>query len=198
MRKMVREVALSAVALSAALLLPGCGCTPSTPVAGSDAGSGAGAVTVSDRSAGSEAASQEAATQIGEGDTTVEVTNETGADVVELAVRPAGADDFDKANSFSGFRFAQGSTVELSFTAAGGEAPLYDVMLIRSDNVTVMVRDIDLENLADLAFHYDNGIGYASYTDASSGETTDNEEQATETEQTSDDGGNYDLENQAG
>jgi hypothetical protein len=205
-------VSLACCLALGALALSGCACSRSSDDTTGSSGSSA---VVKEQSAsgssgsssaeneGSSSTTEESivnATEIGSGNTTVEVKNATGYDISGVSVKVSSEEDYPADNSFDGFLYANGLTVKLSFTADDAVAS-YDVLLTTKDDSLIAVRDIDLVNAKDITFHFDNGIGYITYTDASSGETVDTEESAQQSEQDSandSDSSNYDLENQAG
>lgn len=118
---------------------------------------------------------------IGKGDATVQVSNETGYDIVGISVKDSNDVDYSAQNSFEGFNFPNGASIELSFTSAES-APSYDVLLLTSENSKIAIRSIQLIDAANIAFHFEEGIGYITYTDTTSGETVDNKKQAFEAE----------------
>lgn len=133
---------------------------------------------------------------IGAGDTTVQVTNETGYDVIGIKVKSEDEASYPTANSFDGFVFEDGSTIDLSFTRTAGEDD-YDVLLLTSEDSKIAVRDIELAGLRDITFRFEEGIGYITYTDATTGKTLDNRADAMD-EETDAPTVPYDLETQRG
>lgn len=118
---------------------------------------------------------------IGAGDTTVQVTNETGSDIVGLRIKPATQESYGAENSFDGFVFANGETVYLSFDKVS-DVTDYDVVLLTGEDGKIAVRNIKLAESENLAFHFEDGVGYVSYTDASTGQIVDNRTEALDAE----------------
>ena len=114
---------------------------------------------------------------IGAGDTTVQVRNETGSDIIGVRINPAGDASYTAENTFDGFVFENGTSVDLSFTRQP-ETQSYDVLLLTAEDSKIAVRDIDLVDTKDIVFHFDEGIGYITYTDASTGQELDNRAEA--------------------
>lgn len=110
---------------------------------------------------------------IGAGDTTVQVKNETGSDIIGLRIKPAGDASYTAENSFDGFVFENGSSVDLSFTKQPG-VQSYDVLLLTAEDSKIAVRDIDLVGTKDIVLHFEEGVGFITYTDAATGESFDN------------------------
>ncbi len=129
----------------------------------------------------------------------MEVTNATGYDVIGVRVKLSSDESYSDANSFDGFTFANGSTVQLSFDATGGDTS-YDVLLLTSVDSKIAVRNIKLVSLKGIAFHFDQGIGFITYTDPASGEGADNRDEARSGEAADAQSGKntYDKENQKG
>lgn len=119
---------------------------------------------------------------IGAGDTTVQVTNETGSDIVGLRIKPASQESYDTQNSFDGFVFSNGETVDLCFDKVAG-ATGYDVVLLTAEDSKIAVRGIALADSKDLTFRFEDGIGFVSYVDAVTGQTVDNRASAIDAEE---------------
>lgn len=161
-------VTVAGVALCA--FLAGCGCSHTAATTGSGS---AQATVVTDRNAGSESQQSDAAPavatgKIGTGDTTISVANETGYDVVAIAIKPSSDSDYPADNTFTDVSFPNGSTVELSYTSSADGN--YDVKLTTADDALIIIQGVRLGDLKDLAFCFDEGYGYYSYTD-DTGET---------------------------
>lgn len=109
---------------------------------------------------------------IGTGDASVQVTNGTGYDIVAVRIKPTDANQFTEENSFEGFDFADGSTVELRFTETP-KAQTYDIVLITSNDSKIGVRGVDLLHSKDLTFRFEEGIGFATFVDPQTGEGND-------------------------
>lgn len=133
---------------------------------------------------------------VGAGDVTVRVRNETGYDVIGVRIKDSGATQYTAANSFDGFDFASGTDAGLSFTSVPA-ASRYDVLLLTSEDSKIAVRDIDLENNKNIVFHFEEGIGFITYTDAETGEAVDNRAEAIDAEDAAD-AVSSDLETQQG
>lgn len=165
-----------------ALALLVCGCMQSGTTASSNS------ATTSSSTASSSASSSSVASSdlpvIGAGDTTVQVKNETGSDIIGLRIKPAGDASYTAENSFDGFVFENGSSVDLSFTKQAG-AQRYDVVLLTAEDSKIAVRDIDLVDTKDIVFHFEEGIGFITYTDAATGESFDNRAEAIDAEEDS-------------
>lgn len=119
---------------------------------------------------------------IGAGDTTVQVRNETGSDIIGVRIKPAGDGSYTAENSFDGFVFENGTSVDLSFTRQP-DTRSYDVLLLTAEDSKIAVRDIDLADTKDIVFHFDEGIGYITYTDSATGESADNRAEAIDAEE---------------
>ena len=161
------------------LVMTGCG-------QGSTSASSTSQTSTSSSGAPSSAASDEPTVPvIGSGDTTVQVKNETGYDIIGIRIKPSSEADYSAENSFDGFNFSNGSRVDLSFTRAHATST-YDVLLLTSEDSKIAVRDINLIDTKDMVFRFDEGIGYISYTDADTGESVDNRAQALDAEDDAD------------
>lgn len=119
---------------------------------------------------------------VGTGDASSLVTNATGYDVVGIRIKPASASEYTAQNTFDGFEFKEGDTVELRFTEDDA-ATSYDVLLLTSKDSKIAVRNIDLVNAKDIVFHFEEGIGFITYTDQATGESFDNQADAIEAEE---------------
>lgn len=131
------------------MVLSGCGSSISTaaqsgkPQALSDTGS-----------------SGNSSAQAGAGSVQVSVTNRTGTDITGIAIKATSDADYASDHTFSGFTFANGSTMMLSFdpipvsqAMAGDDAKQsYDVRLSTSADGIIVIRGIDLPGLTNLAF----------------------------------------------
>ena len=84
-------------------------------------------------------------------------------------------------NSFDGFTVADGETVDLSYTPVAN-AGTYDLVLLTANDSKIAVRKVKLADAKDISFHFEEGVGYASYTDAKSGQTIDNRAEALDAE----------------
>lgn len=118
---------------------------------------------------------------IGDGDTMVQVRNETGYDIVGIRIKPVDESEYSAENSFDGFEFPDGDTVLLSFDESDA-ATNYDVLLLTSKDSKIAVRDIDLVDAEDIVFHFEQGIGFITYTDEKTGESADNRAEALDAE----------------
>lgn len=162
-----------------ALVMAGCGQATTSASSTSQASMGSS-------SASSSVTSDELATPvIGSGDTTIQVKNETGYDIIGIRIKPSSQAEYSAENSFDGFNFSNGSSVSLSFTRAQSTSS-YDVLLLTSEDSKIAVRDINLIDTKDMVFHFDEGVGYISYTDADTGESVDNRMQALDAEDDAD------------
>lgn len=163
-----------------ALALLVCGCMQSGTTTSSNS------ATTSSSTASSSISSSAVASSglpvIGAGDTTVQVKNETGSDIIGLRIKPAGDASYTAENSFDGFVFENGSSVDLSFTKQPG-AQRYDVVLLTAEDSKIAVRDINLVDTKDIVFHFEEGIGFITYTDAATGESFDNRAEAIDAEE---------------
>lgn len=163
-----------------ALALMVCGCMQSsTTPSGSSATTSSSAIT---SSSSSSAVASSDLPVIGAGDTTVQVKNETGSDIIGLRIKPAGDTSYTAENSFDGFVFENGSSVDLSFTKQPG-VQSYDVLLLTAEDSKIAVRDIDLVGTKDIVLHFEEGIGFITYTDAATGESFDNRAEAIDAEE---------------
>lgn len=124
-----------------------------------------------------------AASSIGAGTSTIQVLNETGYDIIGLRIKPSSQESYDAKNSFDGFVFANGETADLSFTPQAG-ANAYDVVLLTAEDSKIAVRNVDLLERKNITFRFEEGIGYITYTDASTGQTVDNRAEALDSEET--------------
>lgn len=113
---------------------------------------------------------------------TVQVRNETGYDVIGIRIKASDATQYSAENSFDGFNFENGTVVDLSFTPAQA-ATRYDVLLLTSEDSKIAVRDIDLVNTKNIVFHFEEGVGFITYTDADTGEAADNRAEALDAEE---------------
>lgn len=178
--RIVATILVACLGLCAlALVMAGCGQATTSASSTSQASMGSS-------SASPSVASDELAIPvIGSGDTTIQVKNETGYDITGIRIKPSSQADYSAENSFDGFNFSNGSCVDLSFTRAHA-TPTYDVLLLTSEDSKIAVRDINLIDTKDMVFHFDEGIGYISYTDADTGESVDNRMQALDAEDDAD------------
>lgn len=157
--------------------LIGCGQNPTSDSASSTPSSSAATSTSS-----STAKSDSALPVIGSGDTTVQVKNETGYDIIGVRIKPVSQVDYGAENSFDGFTFENGETVDLSFTQEKATSS-YDVLLLTSEDSKIAVRNIELVNARNIVFHFEEGIGYISYTDPKTDAPHDNMADATDAEE---------------
>ncbi len=178
--RIVATILVACLGLCAlALVMAGCGQATTSASSTSRASMGSS-------SASSSVASDELAIPvIGSGDTTIQVKNETGYDIIGIRIKPSSQADYSAENSFDGFNFSNGSSVSLSFTRAQSTSS-YDVLLLTSEDSKIAVRDINLIDTKDMVFHFDEGVGYISYTDADTGESVDNRTQALDAEDDAD------------
>lgn len=178
-RTRITTIVLACLALCAlALAIAGCG-QNTTSTSASPASS------ASTSSSSSAVGSEPSIPVIGSGDTTVQVRNETGYDIIGIRIKAADAQEYSADNSFDGFNFENGDVIDLSFTRADA-ASSYDVVLLTSEDSKIAVRDIDLIDTKNIAFHFEEGIGYISYTDAKTGESVDNRAHALDAEEDAD------------
>lgn len=178
--RIVATILVACLGLCAlALVMAGCGQATTSALSTSQASMGSS-------SASSSVASDELAIPvIGSGDTTIQVKNETGYDIIGIRIKPSSQAKYSAENSFDGFNFSNGSSVSLSFTRAQSTSS-YDVLLLTSEDSKIAVRDINLIDTKDMVFHFDEGVGYISYTDADTGESVDNRMQALDAEDDAD------------
>lgn len=178
--RIVATILVACLGLCAlALVMAGCGQATTSASSTSQASMGSS-------SASSSVASDELAIPvIGSGDTTVQVKNETGYDIIGIRIKSSSQAEYSAENSFDGFNFSNGSSVSLSFTRAHSTSS-YDVLLLTSEDSKIAVRDINLIDTKDMVFHFDEGVGYISYTDADTGESVDNRMQALDAEDDAD------------
>lgn len=163
-----------------ALALMVCGCMQSsTTPSGSSATTSSSAIS---SSSSSSAVASSDLPVIGAGDTTVQVKNETGSDIIGLRIKPVGDASYTAENSFDGFVFENGSSVDLSFTKQPG-VQSYDLLLLTAEDSKIAVRDIDLVGTKDIVLHFEEGIGFITYTDAATGESFDNRAEAIDAEE---------------
>lgn len=178
--RIVATILVACLGLCAlALVMAGCGQATTSASSTSQASMGSS-------SASSSVANDELAIPvIGSGDTTIQVKNETGYDIIGIRIKPSSQAEYSAENSFDGFNFSNGSSVSLSFTRARSTSS-YDVLLLTSEDSKIAVRDINLIDTKDMVFHFDEGVGYISYTDADTGESVDNRMQALDAEDDAD------------
>lgn len=162
-----------------ALALMVCGCMQSSTVTSSNSTTSA---STASSSTSSSTAPSSTIPIIGAGDTTVQVRNETGSDIIGIRIKPAGDASYTAENSFDGFVFENGSAVDLSFTKQP-DVQNYDVLLLTAEDSKIAVRDIDLTDAKDIVFHFEEGIGFITYTDAKTGESFDNRAEAIDAEE---------------
>lgn len=178
--RIVATILVACLGLCAlALVMAGCG--QATTSASSTSQASMGSSSASSSVAGDELAIP----VIGSGDTTIQVKNETGYDIIGIRIKPSSQAEYSAENSFDGFNFSNGSSVSLSFTRAQSTLS-YDVLLLTSEDSKIAVRDINLIDTKDMVFHFDEGVGYISYTDADTGESVDNRMQALDAEDDAD------------
>lgn len=122
-------------------------------------------------SVGSPFSSSKAAISIGTGDATASIVNATGMEIRGIAIKPHTDADFSDNQTFEHVSIPAGSEFSLSFAARGSSS--LDVKLIMEGGSLIFIREIDLANLKDPAFCFENGIGYATYVD-DSGHEVDN------------------------
>lgn len=178
--RIVATILVACLGLCAlALVMAGCGQATTSASSTSQASMGSS-------SASPSVASDELAIPvIGSGDTTIQVKNETGYDIIGIRIKPSSQAEYSAENSFDGFNFSNGSSVSLSFTRAHSTSS-YDVLLLTSEDSKIAVRDINLIDTKDMVFHFNEGVGYISYTDADTGESVDNRMQALDAEDDAD------------
>ena len=178
--RIVATILVACLGLCAlALVMAGCGQATTSASSTSPASMGSS-------SASPSVASDELAIPvIGSGDTTIQVKNETGYDIIGIRIKPSSQAEYSAENSFDGFNFSNGSSVSLSFTRAHSTSS-YDVLLLTSEDSKIAVRDINLIDTKDMVFHFNEGVGYISYTDADTGESVDNRMQALDAEDDAD------------
>ncbi len=204
-RKTIIGLICAVCAIVWTLFLVACGTQNQSSSAASSASSSSSsaALSAAGNASSSSASSTSAAASnlpsIGQGSTSVEVTNATGYDITGVRVKLHSDEGYSDANSFDGFTFADGSTVKLNIDASGEDAS-YDVLLLTSVDSKIAVRDIKLTSLKGIAFHFDQGIGFITYTDPVSGEGADNRDEARSGEKADAQGDKktHDTENQAG
>lgn len=174
MRVVIRTMVVCFGVVAIALSISGCAAS-----AGSSSSSVSSAKVTSSASSSSQVLSAVSApvTVIGEGSTEVQVTNATGYDVVGVRIKSASSESFTDKDSFSGVQFSNGQTVTLAFTQEAG-AQAYDVVLLTASDAKIGVKNIDLVHAKDIVFHFDQGIGYITYTDTTTGATVDNRDTA--------------------
>lgn len=178
--RIVATILVACLGLCAlALVMAGCG--QATTSASSTSQASMGSSSASSSVAGDELAIP----VIGSGNTTIQVKNETGYDIIGIRIKPSSQAEYSAENSFDGFNFSNGSSVSLSFTRAQSTSS-YDVLLLTSEDSKIAVRDINLIDTKDMVFHFDEGVGYISYTDADTGESVDNRMQALDAEDDAD------------
>lgn len=178
--RIVATILVACLGLCAlALVMAGCGQATTSASSTSQASMG------SSNASSSVASDELAIPVIGSGDTTVQVKNETGYDIIGIRIKPSSQAEYSAENSFDGFNFSNGSSVSLSFTRAHSTSS-YDVLLLTSEDSKIAVRDINLIDTKDMVFHFDEGVGYISYTDADTGESVDNRMQALDAEDDAD------------
>lgn len=178
--RIVATILVACLGLCAlALVMAGCG--QATTSASSTSQASMGSSSASSSVAGDELAIP----VIGSGDTTIQVKNETGYDIIGIRIKPSSQAEYSAENSFDGFNFSNGSSVSLSFTRAQSTSS-YDVLLLTSEDSKIAVRDINLIDTKDMVFHFNEGVGYISYTDADTGESVDNRMQALDAEDDAD------------
>lgn len=163
---------------------------------GSSSSSISSSSTSSSTSSSSSASSSPAEVlKIGAGDVTVRVSNGTGYDITGIRIKPSSAESYSSENSFDGFTFADGTTADVSF-AGIAEGQNYDVLLLTSVDSKIAVRDINLAGLKNIAFRFEEGVGFITFTDPTSGGESDNRDQAFALAGVS--SNTYDIQNQAG
>lgn len=176
-----RLIILTCCLLASTCVLLTCGCAQQQASTQS-VSSAASASTSTSSASSSSASAQDVVPVIGAGDTVVQVRNETGYDIEGVRIKAASAKDYTAENSFDGFVFEDGSTVDLSFDKVAN-ADSYDVLLLTTEDSKIAIRDIDLVNTRDIVFHFEEGIGYITYTDATTGESFDNWANAVDAEE---------------
>jgi len=131
---------------------------------------------------------------------TVTVNNQTGYDVVSLALRASGTQDYDEAHTFNDLLLVDGSTAQISFqqiTDGGEPVAFYDVLLVTADDSIMEMYNVDLLNLRDLTLRFEDSVGYVEYLDEDTGQTTDNKDESMQVViDQIDDLVTYDMENQ--
>lgn len=122
---------------------------------------------------------------IGTGTSSVQVSNETGYDVIGVRIKPVGAKQFTDENSFDGFVFSDGSTVMLCYDEVP-TAKVYDIVLLTSNDSKIGVKGVDLAHAKDITFRFEEGIGFVTFTDPQTGEGADTRDAAIDSELDSD------------
>lgn len=177
MKRTRMTLLIIACLMMAILALVGCGQSPT-----SDSTSSTPSSSAATNSSSSTAKSDLALSVIGSGDTTVQVKNETGYDIIGVCIKPVSQVDYGSENSFDGFTFENGETVDLSFTQEKATSS-YDVLLLTSEDSKIAVRNIELANARDIVFHFEEGVGYISYTDPKTGALLDSMADAIDAEE---------------
>lgn len=177
MKRTRMTLLIIACLMMAILALVGCGQSPT-----SDSTSSTPSSSAATNSSSSTAKSDLALSVIGSGDTTVQVKNETGYDIIGVRIKPVSQIDYGSENSFDGFTFENGETVDLSFTQEKATSS-YDVLLLTSEDSKIAVRNIELANARDIVFHFEEGVGYISYTDPKTGALLDSMADAIDAEE---------------
>lgn len=178
----MKRIAIAAMcAALGVVVLIGCGCSQgglSAQSASSNSQSGSS----QSPSASSSSSSVET---IGSGATCVQVSNETGYDIVGVRIKPANAKQFTEENSFKGFDFADGSMVRLCFTEMP-ETQAYDIVLLTANDSKIGVRGVDLTHVEDITFRFEEGVGFVTFKDPQTGEGADTRDISIESELDSD------------
>lgn len=123
-------------------------------------------------SSGSSAASVSLPT-IGEGASAMQATNQTGYDIIGVRVKASDQKSYAPEDSFDGSLFGNGETVDILYDQIPG-AVTYDVLLLTSEDSKIAVRGIDVDNAENLVFHFEDGLGFVTYTDRKTGKAADN------------------------
>lgn len=220
-KKFVRcaaSVALAVAVSGGALVLGGCSSCSSASVQGSDSTQRAqcqaqqGDEQSSDSQTSPDATRQVdddanvgSVVQVGDdsaSDTSIEVSNETGYEIASIALRASGDTNYAEGLTFNGLNIVNGQTAHISFNKIvrdGTPVTSYDVKALTPNQGIMEFRNVDLLNLHNLCLKFDEGVGYVSYTDASSGQTADTKDESVQLQK--DEAGNistYDKQNQLG
>lgn len=185
-----KNIVLVVCVLFCVALIAGCSCSRAQT---SNTSSSQLSTAVSDKpSAAQQTQTAADPTVIGVGSASVSVKNDTGLDFTTVSVKATADSSYADDHTFDNVNFANGDTKTLKFnpigaaaaTANGTTTQHYDVRLTTADDSIAVITDIDLPNLKDIVFKYENGIGYITYTDASTGQSTNNQSTAIEQAQT--------------
>lgn len=202
--KAVLAAVVAAAALSLPFILGGCACSNSTIASSGSTHSNAPTSAFSSAMtsvSGSSASGSVVALQIGKGAVSVEIVNATGYDINSLSIMPSNQSDYATDATYTNFLFKDGATADLSYAKSDDPSQQYDLKFKTTGDGTIAVSNVSFTNVSNLTIRFDEGFGYVTYVETTTGKAVSGFQQAKQDQaeaSKSDSYKNYDTENQAG